>query len=235
MKAQKNTKVVNAVRATVKPDSKIANDAGREQRMVVLSKLNTADDLLGTALVAALKMTAEFGPTSKDEVAQGYTRCNNPDVYASTFNKGAKVATIIGIAATLQLIDKAAGDGTGGAGYRKACDALGSVIAQAKIAGEKTLSPKVAKLAVAGALKVAADKSKGRKAKPVTVVRKRSEVAMAKASLESGRDHKAMAGYLKQASHAAHKLEAPEGREDAHKKALQLLALACEAWQVFAK
>ena len=219
---------------TIPADSKLANTAGRPERLKILTAINTADDLLGGALLAALRMTAIHGPTSKDEVAEGYTRCNSPDVYASTFNRGAKVAAIIGIDATLELI-ASAGEGAGA--YRKACDALGSVIQQAKDAGAKTMNKSAAKLATRTALKVAADKAAGKKAEKVAraVIRPQQQVTMAAAALACGKGHKEMAAFLKLASNAASKLPEREGREELHRKACAALADACEMFHQLAK
>ena len=220
---------------TVVADSKLATVAGRAERITILTAINTADDLLGGALLAALRMTAVHGPTSKDEVAEGYTRCNSPDVYASTFNRGAKCAAIIGESATLELI-AAAGEGAGA--YRKACDALGSVIQQAKDAGAKTLNKSAAKLATRTAVKVAADKAEGKKAAKVatrTVVRPQTQVTMAAAALACGKGHKEMAAFLKLASNAASKMPEREGREQLHREACAALADACEKFHMLAK
>lgn len=220
---------------TVVPDSKLANTAGRAERITILTAINTADDLLGGALLAALRMTAIHGPTSKDEVAEGYTRCNSPDVYASTFNRGAKCAAIIGEAATLELI-AAVGEGAGA--YRKAVDALGAVITQAKDAGVKTLNKSASKMAVKSAVKVAADKAEGKKAAKVatrTVVRPQAQVTMAAAALACGKGHKEMAAFLKLASNAASKLPEREGREQLHREACAALADACEKFHMLAK
>lgn len=224
-----------AATTTISADSKLANTAGRPERLKILSAINTADDLLGGALLAALRMTAQYGPTSKDEVAEGYTRCNNPDVYASTFNRGAKVAAIIGIDATLELI-ASAGEGAGA--YRKACDALGSVIQQAKDAGAKTMNKSAAKLATRTALKVATDKAAGKKADKAakrTIVRPQAQVTMAAAALACGKGHKEMAAFLKLASNAASKLPAREGKEALHREACAALADACEKFHMLAK
>jgi hypothetical protein len=219
----------------VMPDSKLANVAGRAERLTILSAINTADDLLGSSLIAALRMTATHGPTSKDEVAEGYTRCNNPDVYASTFNRGAKCAAIIGEAQTLELI-AAVGDGAGA--YRKAVDALGAVITQAKDAGVKTLNKSASKLAIRSAVKVATDKATAKKAAPKVaraVIRPQTQVTMAAAALACGKGHKEMAAFLKLASNAASKMPEREGREAMHREACAALATACELFHVLAK
>lgn len=234
-KSSNARKPAAAPAVAVVPDAKLANVAGRPERLKILSAINTADDLLGGALLAALRMTAQYGPTSKDEVAEGYTRCNNPDVYASTFNRGAKCAAIIGEAATLDLIT-VVGDGAGA--YRKACDALGSVIQQAKDAGAKTMNKSAAKLAIRSAVKVAADNAAGKKAAKAatrTVVRPQAQVTMAAAALACGKGHKEMAAFLKLASNAASKLPEREGREQLHREACAALADACEKFHMLAK
>ena len=234
-KSSNARKPAAAAAVTVVADSKLANTAGRAERITILSAINTADDLLGGALLAALRMTAIHGPTSKDEVAEGYSRCNNPDVYASTFNRGAKVAAIIGVDATLQLIADA---GEGAGAYRKACDALGSVIQQAKDAGTKQLNKSAAKLATRTAVKVAADKAAGKKAEKVargTVVRKKAQVELAAKLCAAGQGYKEMASALKLASNTASRMAIGEGRDDLHRRACAALADACEMFHMLAK
>ena len=235
MSKSSNARKPAAAAVTVVADAKLANTAGRAERITILTAINTADDLLGGALLAALRMTAIHGPTSKDEVAEGYSRCNNPDVYASTFNRGAKVAAIIGEAATLQLIADA---GEGAGAYRKACDALGSVIQQAKDAGTKQLNKSAAKLATRTAIKVAADKAAGKKAEKVargTVVRKKAQVELAAKLYAAGQGYKEMASALKLASNTASRMAIGEGRDDLHRRACAALADACELFHVLAK
>lgn len=220
--------------ATIPADSKLANTAGRKERIAVLSAINTAEDLLGSSLLAALRMTAEHGQTSTDEVKEGWPRCNNPAVYASTFNRGAKAAAVVGVAAAVKLVMSYA-EGPGG--YRKAVDALGSVIAQGKEAGG-ALKPAAAKLAVKSAAKVAEDKAAGKKADKAakkTVVRTRAQVTMAAAALECGKGHKEMAAFLKLASNAASKLPEREGRVELDRKARAALADVCEMFHQLAK
>lgn len=228
MKASKKT---NVVAIAPKGDATLANDAGKAQRLEALRNIDTAEDLFGTALIEGLRMTAVYGQTSKAEVAEGYTRCNNPDVYASWFNRGAKACAIIGLTATQKLIDKAS-EGKGG--FQRARDALGSICKQAKDAGAKELAPKAANAAVTFALKSAGDKSATRAAKK-TVVRARSTVNLAAAALEAGKGHKELAAFIKLASNTASRLPEREGREALHREAVAALAVACEKWQLLAK
>lgn len=227
------------VNVSPKGDAALPNDAHKADRLKALQAIDTAEDLFGSALVNGLIMTAQFGQTSKAEVSEGYTRCKSPDVYASWFNRGAKVAAIIGIDATVELIDKCdklrnADDRGGSANFVKARDALGAVIQQAKTAGAKELAPKAAKAAVTFALKSASDKSATRK-KSAPVVRARSTVNLAAAALEAGKGHKELAAFVKLASQTAHRLPEREGKESLHREALAALANASELWQKLAK
>lgn len=228
---------------TIKPDSKLADDTHANARQTLLGQLNTADDLLGNALVFALRMTAEHGKTSADEVAKYYPRCASPAQYSSMFNLGAKVQGIIGEAATLALIDKAASGK--GSGFNRAKAALASVVRTAKDSGVKTLGKAAAKLASAGAIKAAdasvekaAAKREAAKATPPAPRAPKPAETQAKvveAALQCGATHRSIASALKVISQQARKLSAPEGRDAAHTEALTALATACETWQVFAK
>lgn len=228
---------------TLKADRKMAAEAHKVERARILGAIDTAEDLLGTALVEALKMTARFGVTSEDEIRANWTRCNSPGVYASWFNRGAKVAAVVGEKAALEAIDKSAASGKG-AGFRKACDALKAIMDAAKEATGKAagktgseLSGRKAQTVVKAALAAAATKQEVRtvkeKAKRAPRVAGSSEPSMEQAAALIGKGHREMAGYVLLASQKAHKLPAPEGREAAHKEAVAALAKAAELWQVF--
>lgn len=230
----KATNNANVSPINPKGDAAICADAGKAAREALLSQLNTADDLLGNALLFALKMTAQHGATSTKEVGEFYPRCANPLQYASMFNLGDKVQAIIGVDATLALIDKAA-DGKGSA-FNRAKAALADIVRQAKTAGVKTLNKSAAKLAVKGAI-VAVDA----KANAPKVVVKKSAApasgpaALAQAALQSGASHREVFAALKLTTQNAKRMGAPEGREAAYHEAMDKLADACEAWSVFAK
>lgn len=227
---------------TIKADAKLANEAHKVERARVLGAIDTAEDLLGTALVEGLKMTARFGATSEDEVRANWTRCNSPAVYASWFNRGAKVAAIVGEKLALEAIDKSATTGKG-AGFRKACDALKVIMDAAKEATGKApgkagceLSGRKAQAAVKSAVESAATAQEVRTVKEKAKRAPRaaaSEPTMEAAAALIGKGHREMAGYILLASQKAHKLPAPEGREAAHKEAVAALAKAAELWQVF--
>jgi hypothetical protein len=225
-------------------DTTTANIAHANARIATLQQIDTAVKLGDTALVSGLRMTVTNGATSKDEVAAHFTRCANPGVYASDFNKGDKAQRIIGEAATLALIDKAC-EGKGAA-YTRAKAALAAVIATAKDAGVKELRGKAANTATRDAIKAAdaavAKKAANRKPpadKPATPGKPPaiadSAAKLAEAAMQVGTTHKSFAYAIKAVMQQARKLSAPEGRDTAHAEAMAALATACEAWQVFAK
>lgn len=226
-----NAKPSNVVSINPKGDKAQPNEAYKAERIKVLDNIDTAEDLLGTALLEGLRMTVLYGATSKDEVAEHYTRCGSPEVYASWFNRGDKAQAVIGRKLALEVIDKAAATKNGGAAFVKARDALKAVIDTAKSSGSKQLANKPAATAVKAALALVS----APRVKASRPVKSQDSATMAAAALECGKGHREMAGFIKLASQQAHRLPAPAGREEAHRKALTALAEASEAWQVFAK
>jgi hypothetical protein len=219
----------NVVAINPKGDDALPNDRHATERAEILGAIDTAEDLLGGAMLEGLRMTVVHGATSKGEVAANYTRCNNPAVYSSWFNLGDKAQAIIGQKAALKLIDDAAKGK--GAGFNKAKAALGAVIKTAKESGAKELKPAQAKAAVAAALtaaqapKVSVPKIRG--------VKVQDAATMAAAALECGKGHREMAAFLLLCSQNGHRLPVPAGREDLHRKALLALADCAEIWQGF--
>lgn len=226
-----STKTSNV--ATLRPDSKLAETRNAEQRAQVLRNLETADDLMGTALVEAVKMTVTLGATSKDEVREHWPRCNHPDVYASYFNRGHKVQAIIGQARTLELIEQALKGTGGGAAFYRVLDALKAVMSRAKDAGQKTLEGREAQRAVREAVEKAnapkEKKTKGARGQNNPTGQRAALAAQVAAALMPA-DIAAAARLLSQ---HAHRVDAPEGREDAWRKAQAALASAAEALAPF--
>lgn len=221
-----------------KGDAAIAQDAGKAAREALLSQLNAADDLLGNALLFALKMTAQHGATSAKEVGEFYPRCASPAQYASMFNLGDKVQAIIGVDATLALIDKAS-EGKGSA-FNRAKAILADIVGQAKTAGVKTLNKSATKMAVKAAIVRVEKKAEEKKIAPKVVGVKTPKpaegpAALAQAALQSGASHREVFAALKLTTQNAKRMGAPEGREAAYHDAMDKLADACEAWSVFAK
>lgn len=233
----------NVVTLPRKGDKEQAATAHAAQRADVLSSIDIAEDLLGTALVEGLRMTVQFGPTSEAEVRKHYTRCNSPAPYASWFNLGDKAQQIVGQKLALKAIEDAAERGTGSA-FQRAREALSGIISRAKTAGVKELGPKLAQAAVKEAIAEARTKSELRRAAKKSAtptqaktrgVRSQDTLTMATAALECGKGHREMASFVKLASQMAHRLPEPAGRESAHREALASLAAASEAWSVFNK
>lgn len=229
---------------TVSPDQLEAAQRHAAQRIAILQNIATADDLAGTALVEAIKMTALHGATSQKEVAEAWPRCGSPAVYASYFNLGDKVQRIIGLKATLEAIESAAKTG-GGAGFTKAREALAEIVRTAKAAGKKELNKtetaKAVKAAVAKAtapkLKIAKE-ARGQQAQTAAAAKAGQPAgpqALNRAALSAAESPRAMAAFLHLAASHAHKMPVPEGREEAFRKARAALADAAEAWAVFSK
>lgn len=238
-KANNVTTIASARKGTAatnpKGDAALANDAGHAERLRILSAMDTADDLLGAALVAGFVMTATYGPTSKAEVAEGYTRCNNPDVYASWFNRGDKAQAIIGRDATLDLIAKAEA-GKGGSALVRIREALGQVIASAKTAGKKEFNKTESRRVVASALAAASEKVAAPKVVALRGAQgqRTATIAAAAAAVGAGGCHE-VAIALRHMTEQAAKLTPPEGRETAFKEAMAALSEACDSWGVFVK
>jgi len=235
------TPITAAVKgATLKPDSKLADDRHAADRARILDAIDTAEDLYGTALVEALKMTAQFGRTSSDEVKAHYTRCNNPAVYSSWFNLGHRAQEVIGVKATLDLIERACNNGKG-AMFDRCKNALGALLRDTKESGVKTLDGRKATTAVKAAVAFATDKSvvsSARKAdakKATRGAQGQRSATMGAAAMESGRGAKELAAAVKLCSQNASRMPEPEGRESAWREAVQALQLAAEKLAVFGK
>lgn len=222
----------NVVTLPTKGDAELADTRHAAERAELLRNLDTAEDLLVSGLVCAISMTVTLGRTSPAEVAENYTRCGSPKVYASQFNLGARAQEVIGQKAALELIAKAErGTGAKGSGsaFPRVVAALRAVCDVAKSSGKKELTPREAKAATTEALAKAA----APKVKVVRAPQKQDTATMAAAALQCGKGHKEMAAFILLASNAAHRLPAPEGRESAHREALALLSRTAEAWSVF--
>lgn len=225
-----NAKAQKSAPAIVVEDAKLAAQRHVSERAQIIGAIETAEDLRSNALLFALKMTITLGATSKDEVAKYWPSCNNPGVYASWFNVGAKAQTVVGEKLAIELIDKAAA--VKGQQFQNARDALQAVIREAKAQGVKELKPAAAKLAVKSAIvSVGVKKEKAEIVKRGT--KAQDAATLAAAAVEAGKGHREMAHFLKLCSNNAHRFAAPQGREDAHREAVQKLADACEAWSIF--
>lgn len=229
----------NVVSLPRKGDAAQANERGVAERSAILDRIDTAEDLLGTALIEGLRMTVQYGPTSAKEVTAHYTRCGSPDVYASWFNLGHRAQLIVGEKFAMKAIDDAIAAGAGSM-FQRAREALAGICARAKNAGVKELGPKLAQAAVKESVKEAQAKATTRKVakKSATTTRgtkSQDAATMAAAAMECGKGHREMAAFMKLASQQAQRLPEPEGRASAHREALAALATAAEKWAGFLK
>lgn len=223
-----------AAPSVVVPDAKLADDRHAKDRAAILQAIDTAEDLLGTALVAALQMTARFGRTSKDEVRANWPRCNNPDVYASWFNLGAKAQAIVGEKLALQAIESATAKGTGSA-FQRAREALSGIVRGANAQGVKTLDGRKAQALMKEAVGFATEKSAERKAAKPKGAQGQRTATMGAAAIESGKGRRELAAAVKLCSQSGSRMEAPEGRESAWHEAMAALQVAAEKLALFAK
>lgn len=218
---------VTPIRTALK-DAETASQHHVEERCAILDKMDTAEDLLGGALLEGLRMTVRYGETSPDEVRQNYTRCGSPKVYASWFNRGFKAQQIVGEKLALDAIDRAA-KVEGGSAFKRACDVLKALCDTAKSSGVKELNQKDSREAI----KSAVESLNTPRAQKLRGPKSRHDTTMAQAALQSRGSIKAMAAFVKLAAQNAHHLAAPEGRETAFRDAVSLLEEAAEAWAIF--
>lgn len=237
-KTLKNASPANRAKKapSAKPDE--SNVRGAAERAEILGQIDTAEGLLGGAMVAGLRMTVLHGPTSEAEIRQHYARCGSPSVYASNFNRGHKAAQAIGEKLALDAIDKAAAATGPGSGYRKACDALKSIIACAKLAGGQ-LASKAAAAAVRDAVKTASTAAVTRKvASQNAATQKRdtsgkSAATLAAAAIQTGKGARELGAFVTLAAQNASRMESPIGREAAWRDAVTKLQDAAEALAIF--
>lgn len=219
---------------TVTSDANVAAERGKAQRLEMLGKIATGEDLLGTALVGMLRTVLQYGPTSVAEVTAGWPTCNSPKVYASYFNSADAAQQIVGQKAAEEVIVTA--EKAKGSTFNLACKGFAYIRQAARDAGEKSLKPAAAKLAVKGAA-AAITAPKAEKAVPSAKRGAQGQKAatIAAAAIEAGSGPKSMAGFLTLASNNAHRLPVTAGREELHRAALKKLADAAEAWNLLAK
>lgn len=237
-KSAKNASPANRARkaASDRPDESAVR--GAAERADILQRIDTAEDLLGGAMIEGLRMTVMHGPTSEAEVRQHYSRCGSPSVYASNFNRGHKAAQAVGEKLALETIAKAAAATGPGSAYRKACDALKAVIDAAKKAGGQ-LASKAAQATVRDAVKVASTAAVDRKVKSQNAATAKrdtsgkSAATLAAASIQTGKGAREMAAFLTLAANNATRMEAPIGREAAWREACTALQDAVEKFAIF--
>lgn len=223
----------------VKSDKDLAAERNKPARAAVLRELEVAEQATGVALLNALRMTIQLGPTSKDEVAQCWPSCNNPGVYASWFNLGHKAQLVVGEKLALEAIAKAC-EGKGRS-FTKAREALVTVVATARKAtgvhaGKAgcELSGRAATQAVNAAVTAAKASAVAPKAAPAKRAPKAQDSAtLAAAAISSGKGARELGQFMRLASQQAHRMAAPEGHEQAWREAVSAIENAAEKLAVF--
>lgn len=232
---------------TAKNDKTLPNVAGHDVRVKTFRAWGSADNAAGAALVACFIVTAETGPTDVAEIAEarGWYGKNAdgqrvPSAscapYASTFNRAAKVANVLGIPATLELIKSAAQNADGRA-REAVSDALGAALSVASAKGIKDATKAQAKSVTRAAMLQVAEKAAERKAVKVAGhkrgTKSQDSATMAAAAIASGKGHREVYAAVRLASNNAQRLPEPEGREAAWKAACKTLQDACEQLAAF--
>lgn len=216
--------------AAVKLDTTSAHEQARE---LALSNLETAEGLMGSALVHAVLTSIDHGPYSVEEVKANWPSCNSASTYASWFNRGHKAQLAVGQENARKAVE-AAQKATGGREWERIMAALKSIIDAVKSAGkakEGVQGAAAAKLVkasteaakVAGQPKVSAPKAQ----RGATAM---DSATMAAAAAECGKVHREMAAFLTMAARNGSRLMVPAGKEDEHKRAVEALNAAAQLW-----
>ena len=223
---------------TLPADSKLATVAGHDVRVSAFRTWGKADGAAGVALVACYIACAKTGQTDAAELGEARPELPTPsrEAYASAFNRAAKVADVLGITATVDLIDRAV-KGAQGRAREAIADALGAALSTARQGGIKRATAVQARKVAKAALVAVAEKAADRKAVKVAGhkrgTKSQDSATMAAAAVASGKGHREVYAAVRLASNNAQRLPEPEGREAAWKSAIGKLADACEALAAF--
>lgn len=223
---------------TLPADSKLANVAGHDSRFKAFKAWGLADGAAGAALLGCYIAVASCGPTDATELGEARPELpqSSREAYASAFNRAAKVADLLGITATVDLINAAA-KGAQGRVREAVADALGGALSAARQGGIKRATKVEARKLTKAALVVVAEKAADRKAVKVAGHKRGTKspdaAKLAAAAIASGKGHREVYAAVRLASNSAQRLPEPEGREAAWKAALVKLADAVEALAAF--
>lgn len=242
--------------AIVKTDRTQPTEAGKPQRIAAFRAWDEAEGRQTSALLACFKVTASTGYTSPAEVAEGrdwYGRNADGEqvpsgsavTYASTFNSAAKAAEIIGIPATIDLIDKAS-QGVTGKLHLAVADAMRAAVSASKAQGvtqsnaTKTKAAKVVKAALATVKDKAAQREVSKAAAKATGGNKRASGKQQAATLgeaatkvAASKDWAAAGASVRLVSNTMHGAAVPDGMEAQARAFLAALEAASEAAQPF--
>lgn len=232
--AAKNSRT--AAKAALLPAAAVKLDTSTEHenaRQLALSNLETAEGLMGSALVNAVLTTIDHGPFSVEEIKANWPSCNSASTYASWFNRGSKAALAVGEGNARKAVE-AAQAATGGREWERVMAALKSIIDAVKAQGK-------AKEGVDGAAATKLVKASTTAAKAAGQPKPKREPAqrgatamdsatMAAAAAECGKVHAEMAAFLTMAARNGSRLMVPAGREEEHRKAVEALNAVAGLW-----
>lgn len=216
--------------AAVKLDTTTAHE---QARSTALQHLETAEGLMGSALVNAVLTTIEHGPFSVEEVKAHWPSCNSAATYASWFNRGDKAQRAVGMANARKAVE-AAQKAQGGREWERVMAALKSIIDAVKSQGKAkegvdgAAATKLVKASTEAAKAAAQPKPKAPKAERGATVP--DSATLAAAAAECGKHHREMAAFLTMASRSANRMVVPVGREAEHAQALESLNAVAAYW-----
>jgi hypothetical protein len=223
---------------TIAADTKLATVAGHDTRVAAFRTWGKAEGTAGAALVACYLACAQTGQTDATEIGEARPELPSKscEAYASAFNRAAKVADVLGIGATVDLIGRAV-KGSQGRAREAIADALGAALSTARQGGikraTKAEASKVAKAALVAVAEKAADRKAVKVAGHKRGTKSQDTATMGAAAIASGKGAQEVYHAVRLVSNNAQRMAAPEGREAAWNAALAKLADACEALAVF--
>lgn len=229
-------KSATARKAALLPAANIQLDmaaAHEEARTVALSNLETAEGLMGSALIHAVLTTIEHGPFSVEEVKANWPSCNSAPTYTSWFNRGYKAQLAVGQQNTRKAVE-AAQAATGGREWERVMAALKSIIDAVKAQGKAkegvqgAAANKLVKASVEAAK--AAGAPKAPKARTERGATSMDSATLAAAAAECGKVHREMSAFLTMAARNGSRLMIPVGKEEAHAKAVAALNATAALW-----
>ncbi len=232
--AAKNSRT--AAKAALLPAASVKLDTSTEHenaRQLALSNLETAEGLMGSALVNAVLTTIDHGPYSVEEVKANWPSCNSASTYASWFNRGHKAQLAVGQDNARKAIE-AAQAAQGGREWERIMAALKSIIDAVKSAGKAkegvdgAAATRLVKASTVAAKAAGQPKPKGEpKQRGATAM---DSATMAAAAAQCGKVHREMAAFLTMAARNGSRLMIPVGRADDHAKAVAALNATAALW-----
>lgn len=225
-----------AAKAALLPAAAVKLDTSTEHenaRQLALSNLETAEGLMGSALINAVLTTINHGPFSVEEVKANWPSCNSASTYASWFNRGHKAQLAVGQENARKAIE-AAQAAQGGREWERVMAALKSIIDAVKAQGkakEGVQGQAAKKLVQASTVAAkAAAQPKPKREPTQRGATQMDSATMAAAAAECGKVHREMAAFLTMAARNGSRLMIPVGREEDHHKAVEALNAVAGLW-----